>query len=419
MRESFPRRTGLEGMPKLVGMNKSKDPASLEDNEFANLVNVRVQGGKIKSRGGQGKVHDTGLPGCVEGIFSIDEEPSVCEGKMWFNSRDNLFSVTPGNPIVNEDPPWHPSIIIGHHAGELWVKSPGFFGGGSPGFRVSTITDDGATATDLFDTFPAGGAITNVYGETFRHSGGGNIYVPCGGAIVPAIIAWDGAVRTLDYDHGSGASFGPGPFFEIGADIFVFVGGRFYKRTGAGAWSIQAPVPSGWTAIGTHDGLLYGATQYNAGTGGYDIFTWDGSGALTLVHTIPVATVSTVAPFRIFSLDGKLYYLYAIPHATQASGQFILGCFDGTTWDDVIFTFTPTLAVGDNYNLAWTAASAGCVRGSVQVGTAPPPNVQAYVAASDGLNLAWFWKQTLYPNPQELYLHTDSGLRSKFFYFVD
>lgn len=421
-------RAGVGG-PNLVGMNKAKDPSTIADNESAEIINMRVKGtgrggGILVNRGGQSKVNDAavpaGDPGCIEGIFPIDDpypNEGMAVGKMWFNSRDNLFTGTPGVPMVNQDPPFHPSLIIGHHDGAVWLRSPGTFGG-SPGFRVSTITDDETTHTVLFDTFPAGGAMTTVLGETYKF--GGNIFIPVKGGNVPAIIMWDGAVRTLDFSLGGSGDFGCGPFFEVGGGIFAFINGRIYGRTGAGTWPIQTPNPVPFVALTTHAGLLYGFDDYNAGTGGYDIYTWDGVAAgLTLVRTIPVTTGTTGAPVRVFSFNGKLYYLYAIPRLVTGGLTFILGCYDGTTWDDNIFTFTSDVSVGSGLTTAWMAMSPNAVRGTIQVGTTPPPNVQAYCAASQNKNLAWFFAQNFYPNPQELYLYTDSGQRSKFFYFVD
>lgn len=439
--DRFIGRAGVGG-PNLVGMNKAKDPSTIADNEHAEVVNMRVKGasggGILVSRGGQSKVNDTAAPGCIEGIFPIDDPypyEGMAAGKMWFNSRDNLFSVDPGTPVVQEDPPFHPSLIIGHHDGAVWLKSPGTFGGFGAGYRVSTITDDSQSHTVLFDPNTVGATLGVIYGETFK-AANNDILIPCrsssGGGGTPFVVAWDGFTALIDYiPPGISDFLGSlpntttlvGPFFTL-ADGFTYVlvagtaGTQLSRRTAVGTWVIVVTSAVPWVAIGVHAGLLYGGSVYNAATGGFDITTWDGSAAVfTLVHTIPVvAQPATPRVVRIFSFGGKLWYLYAVNIPVVGGLKFILGCYDGTTWDDEVFTFTNEISVGENVTTVWMAVGASAVRGTPQV---PFPSAQAYCAASQNANLAWFFAQNIYPNPQSLYLHTDSGQRSKYFYFVD
>lgn len=77
-RNSYEARTGVGGFPPLRGMDKESDPGAIPDNEFAEVVNMRINlDGILQSRGGQGKVYDVALTGKIEGIFEagVDGEP--------------------------------------------------------------------------------------------------------------------------------------------------------------------------------------------------------------------------------------------------------------------------------------------------------------------------------------------------------
>ena len=66
--QEFEFRPGVK-FPKFKGMHRMGDPASIPVNQFHYLENVRIVGGEIDSRGGQGRYIDHSESGCMEGIF--------------------------------------------------------------------------------------------------------------------------------------------------------------------------------------------------------------------------------------------------------------------------------------------------------------------------------------------------------------
>jgi len=64
-------RTGID-IPYFKGLNRDYDAGAISDTELQDAINIRLIGGRIDCRGGQEKLNETPLEGCV---WSIDDLP--------------------------------------------------------------------------------------------------------------------------------------------------------------------------------------------------------------------------------------------------------------------------------------------------------------------------------------------------------
>lgn len=74
IRSPFTLRVGLD-VPKFRGENRQNDPASIGDEQFQNLINVRLDGTAIRPRPGLASLLTTPMSNCIVGIFD-DENPT-------------------------------------------------------------------------------------------------------------------------------------------------------------------------------------------------------------------------------------------------------------------------------------------------------------------------------------------------------
>lgn len=58
-----------------AGVDKQSDPGAVADNEFTNLINVRVYAGKLICRGGQSKLNSVSIGAAVtcDGFFDASD----------------------------------------------------------------------------------------------------------------------------------------------------------------------------------------------------------------------------------------------------------------------------------------------------------------------------------------------------------
>lgn len=408
MGDRYSARTGMEGMPKLVGMNKSKDPASLADNEFAQLENVRIQGGRIKSRGGQGKVTDP-ASGCVEGIFPVK---SPCPGPSYFNVKNQLFRLDPSGIGVNLG---HERLLIGHHDNKFYLYYPEV----GTGFTIIvTLSEDGETITDVVNM----GITNRPKAETVKF--GSLIYIITDNAIHTLD---SGGTLLLDYDGATNPE-GIDPFFagdleagehqvaaELAGDLYVMATSyqQILKRTAAGVWSIQLnqdfasfPEANGLSLINTRQVIEYDGELLigRHGTWPGRILVYTGGATVALKHDIIEGNVIS----QFFKLNGKLYYLYS---TLTAPVNWRIGVYDGAEWIDNHYNFgeVPILScvVGQR-----------CVRAfrlNVSQGTTWTGQADSGIYFSHGGDLTDF---TAYHDILPDYAATDNGHRSILGYFA-
>ena len=65
-------RGGID-FPTWEGLNFENDPGAIRDTQFTEMVNVRIDGNEVFSRGGQEKIHTQAMTGCVYGMIDVPE----------------------------------------------------------------------------------------------------------------------------------------------------------------------------------------------------------------------------------------------------------------------------------------------------------------------------------------------------------
>lgn len=79
LRSPFSLRAGMD-IPQFKGMNVQDDPASMGDDQFQMLENIRLGGGAgIRPRPGLSKTNATSLAGCIIGVWD-DRVPETGGG---------------------------------------------------------------------------------------------------------------------------------------------------------------------------------------------------------------------------------------------------------------------------------------------------------------------------------------------------
>ena len=64
IRSPLKLRAGID-FPGWEGINLQNDPGAIRDTQFQTLINARINGNDVVSRGGQTKTYTTGIDGCI------------------------------------------------------------------------------------------------------------------------------------------------------------------------------------------------------------------------------------------------------------------------------------------------------------------------------------------------------------------
>lgn len=89
VRTSRQFRTGIDH-PYFRGLNRDYDAGAIQDTELQDAINVRLLGGRIDSRGGQEKLTDSALDGCV---WSVDDLPMPTVGLFLAHQDTATYSL--------------------------------------------------------------------------------------------------------------------------------------------------------------------------------------------------------------------------------------------------------------------------------------------------------------------------------------
>ena len=82
-------RTGID-IPYFKGLNRDYDAGAISDTELQDAINIRLIGGRIDCRGGQEKLNETPLDGCV---WSIDDLPMPTVGLFLAHIDNATYSL--------------------------------------------------------------------------------------------------------------------------------------------------------------------------------------------------------------------------------------------------------------------------------------------------------------------------------------
>jgi hypothetical protein len=355
--KQFNFRKGVEQFPRLRGINRATDAGSIPPNQHYNLENVNLFRDQIESRVGQSASVMQTMSGCVLGIIDVADSvksivirTGVGSPALFYYDQDatpnaiklntdincQTISVTPSTLARTALISFQDKLLLSGTTDLQELNIP----------TGTTLQAGDATAIIKAVSYQKGvngisNAVVNLEADVNQNSAG----VMYMGATTGGVVRrFDGVSLTNDSGNlGAGRQI-VGLF---NGDIVV-CGTQYLKQRLGGSWTNFAiPTLTGFipTCAAQYGNKIY--------FGGYDpnialvqsvsgpakIISFDGT--TVLVARDPVDGTGWhgdwIDDLAIFDLDGKLYYGW------DASGDGVsyLGTYDGTTWTDVVATFTP------------------------------------------------------------------------------
>lgn len=261
-------RTGIN-TPEFHGINKQKDPAAIDENQFQSADNVRLRGGRMWARGGQSKFNGTAMTAsCVLGIFDFNATavnmliaPKAGGTPLFYNSN---YMQQPTDPLTFPLP-------AGDTSYTLTTTFPGLFPSGltptgstlarrvfhkfrnqiiaygSDGYLYKLLVDKEALKYPSYiDDTTTPGTVTLISEQLFNPE---DIYA---GAVPNTscewretlwfasrdghVYSWDGEIFLRDTTVTLNGGKADGVIFQLFEDIYCAVTGGLYKRD-SGAWT--------------------------------------------------------------------------------------------------------------------------------------------------------------------------------------
>jgi len=362
--QEFEFRPGVK-FPKFKGMHRMGDPASIPVNQFHYLENVRIVGGEIDSRGGQGRYIDHSESGCMEGIFPpefqfADDEAGSIVLNGFSTGVLNITTLTANYRLGSE-------YDLSNNLIGLFVidVGGGFQSQAYFGCREGPINSDseygatirqykGLNATPaIVSTFPS--SVIQVTGMTVL---GSVLYLGVINADdLGEVWVWDGVTNSVPTLSDSPEIAGPVRITATtGGEIIACYGAVVRKRTVGGVWSTQA-LPGGLTTFNGRSFCIFGGKLW---IGGGEGSSFSGSGdALLLSYTSPNLTLEHtvtdgVSIGALGAFNSLLYY--GIHASGAANGD--LGKTDGAIYTDLEHDFNTEYAV---HLPAFTGGSVGAL----------------------------------------------------------
>ena len=359
----FIHRVGGAEIPRFGGVRRECDPGAIPPNMFRNAVNVRYQGGRLVSRGGQSKFNTGALSGRVQGIFSSEFEFSTGAPA---DGTCSEVGVGGGTDIGSEK-----LYLVG---GDTKYIGLYYFGEDQTPLLRRQVYDPARIADTEMASFGDGRIwvggydAANVYLRVFSRSG------------LPTVVASVAQILNTSM-FGSIESYEASLYFSVAAladantrvyrytgsaivqddapgwshrpylralppDLYAirggFVSGGLAKirRKSAGVWADLASSLANFAANGQP--VIYNGALWALGKNGVSP-SFSGPAAIKIVVGGTVTTerdlASSAARNHYYALpavfNGYLYYLYQQNDpSTAAPVSLHLGRFDGTTWSD-------------------------------------------------------------------------------------
>lgn len=394
-RSPYSLRTGID-TPEFHGINKQKDPAAIDENQFQSATNIRLRGGRIWARGGQSKFNGAAMTSsCVLGIFDFITgaqnmliAPSAGGTPLFYNSN---YMRQPTNPATYPLP-------AGTFSYTVTTTFPGLFPSGltptgstlarrvfakyrgaiiaysSDGalYRL-TVDKESLTYPSLPDDLAAMGTVTLISERLFKPS---DSYANC----VPNtycewrqklwmasrdghVYSWDGNVFVRDTTVALNGGKADGVVFQLFEDIYCAVNGGLYKRD-SGTWT-SVSLPGTLTDFYPRAAAVW---QNNAYIIGGDVVTVNRMESVALKLASP-STCTEVAR-RVDSA--------AVPYNAWAGGSEVQVSGSGGT---IYFGYCIRNLLGENRAIRADGFSAGAftnptiMTGTVSYGSDSSPQV--------------------------------------------
>lgn len=325
----------------------------MDDSEFGLLENgwVGDDGKLIRNRGGQSKVNNSALTGCVEGIFDAGDDGSVVDlslpkaGLIWFSGIGDTT-----NQGLEK--------ILGYDGNALYevINSLVYkVGGGSligTTLYLGTAGDGSPLPAEGLFSVVVDTAIANFFSGTARDAIAFTKMVKIGTdyfiGYPPDVKKWTGAVLSTDDTALGGTVVG-----LLGSEVLAFhsavLTSNARRRSAGGVWSnLAIPVNANGNYIQPNEAATLGANLYIVGraTAGvaYNaiVYMYNGA-ALSLNKEFGFWNGGTDMTVQAYTFNSLLYVTYRVDAGVR------LAKYTGAVWTDVEADFTalfPSDALG-------------------------------------------------------------------------
>ena len=325
-------RSGIT-LPEFHGINKERDPGAIADNQFTDLVNVRLVGGRVDCRGGQAKLNSIPMDGCILGLWDSETEWPDEDS----SGRALLMHTLDSAPTTDGIKTY--SVTTGLVA--AGDASSGFFPEPEAAPAQGFLRDGSATVM--------GNNFGGLYCSSVRFGTSSDIYMGSitGGNV--AVLDSNGSVVVQTTGLGSAAAKVLVAYYN--GDIYAFTGNYAYRRSSSGVWTslvmpTTAYLPSGWAA--------YRGKRY---VSGYDTVAAERYPTILSCDGVTVATAFQVSittgmgylytSGSMAALNGSLFFTWSHRLATDAQFKWWVGKYDGSTWTGEWGLMTITMPAAD------------------------------------------------------------------------
>lgn len=333
IRSPLRRRAGID-FPQWEGVNRQNDPGAIRDTQFQNLINVRLAGNEISSRGGQEAVINTGLDGCVYGMIDIIAQEGFYVQSM---SVENAGNLSIWDPLTQSLTTALDPVLGLFDPTEL---TAGYIGAGNiddfprlgilplRGHLYITGTDTDTSKTGIFDTSYDAETktvtvslvqeVSDLCSWTVVNEAGEDVaYL---GTIDGTVYRWDGISFV---EEASALSATRLIMFNYAGDIYA-AGTDLLLKRGNATWTTSFAMPGGITTFRPVAALEFGNVALIAGSdaGAAKVLSFNGTTLST-----SYAPAGDIEATDLATGGGKAFFSYLDP-----SNDITIAQFDGSTW---------------------------------------------------------------------------------------
>ncbi len=354
----FKRRFGVDNFPRWRGVNKQGPPSGIALNELREGINVRFSGGQIVNRGGQGKLSENTVTGCVFGMMD-NHTQQIYGVKLYITSGTALeaYSLedTPNLQQITESAG---ALYNGNMV--VFQEQLHYIGGGINLYKIGPVELlPGQSAGDVagllrgikIASHPTGDQFSfcTVFRPTLVEEE--HIFIGC--STDGVIWRWDGVSLVAD-----STALGATDWHVLTTyreDLFVF--GLHYAKKRDGGTYTNISMPGGTTSFRPYDAVTYKDVLYIIGTDDIGavwtprILSWDGT-TLAIANSMDnTGSIqdSSEGGRSLAVFNGYMFYGWQDPDGA-VNGAAMLGRFDGSSWVDAHKDFHAQFGAGRNVN---------------------------------------------------------------------
>jgi len=326
-------RAGIT-FPGWAGMNRENDPGAIADNQFFYAQNVRIYGNEIVSRGGQEKIHDAAMDGCVLGFFSLPDSTT----NLWLNGSLYIYNpeLDPTTQLTGVIPLQTVSVASDTVPRFGMAKFDGMLLSFDAGVLYQVVIPERSSATFLSQLKAEKIVEVTEFSsyavrEEIRADGDPGPVLYIGSVTTGDVYRWDASSLSVEP---TGLPTTRQILVTFLDDIWAIAGDEISKRNG-GVWGspISLPdasfVPTGAAALG-NELVIVG---FNVDGG--EIYIFNGS-SVTATHepTTGIGGSNLVSSVTVW--NGSAHYLWS---QDVPGGTCEVGFYDGSTFTDTAFSF--------------------------------------------------------------------------------